>query len=47
MMAPSNFVATNPEVLRLTLETRGENLLRGLKNMLEDLERGKGRWRSR
>ena len=43
MMAPSNFVATNPEVLRLTLETRGENLLRGLNNMLEDLERGKGR----
>ena len=43
MMAPSNFVATNPEVLRATLETRGENLLRGLKNMLEDLERGKGR----
>ena len=43
MMAPSNFVATNPEVLRLTIESRGENLLRGLKNMLEDLERGKGR----
>jgi polyhydroxyalkanoate synthase len=43
MMAPSNFVATNPEVLRVTLESRGENLLRGLKNMLEDLERGKGR----
>ncbi|MEK0083373.1 PHA/PHB synthase family protein [Benzoatithermus flavus] len=43
MMAPSNFVVTNPEVLRATLETRGENLLRGLKNMLEDLERGKGR----
>ena len=43
MMAPSNFVATNPEVLRLTIETRGENLLRGLKNMLEDLDRGKGK----
>ena len=43
MMAPSNFVATNPEVLRLTLDSRGENLLRGLKNMLEDLDRGKGR----
>ena len=43
MLAPSNFVVTNPEVLRVTLETRGENLLRGLKNMLEDLERGKGR----
>ena len=43
MMAPSNFLATNPEVLRETVETRGENLLRGLKNMLEDLDRGKGR----
>ncbi len=42
-LAPSNFVMTNPEVLRVTIETRGENLLRGLKNMLEDLERGKGR----
>lgn len=41
-LAPSNFVLTNPEVLRVTLETRGENLLRGLKNMLEDIERGKG-----
>ena len=43
MMAPSTVVATNPEVLQPTSETRGENLLRGLKNMLEDLERGKGR----
>lgn len=42
-LAPTNFVLTNPEVLKATLETRGENLLRGLKNMLEDLERGKGR----
>jgi polyhydroxyalkanoate synthase subunit PhaC len=42
-LAPSNFVVTNPEVLRATLESRGENLLRGLKHMLEDLERGKGR----
>ncbi len=41
-LAPTNFVMTNPEVLRTTLETRGENLLRGLANMLEDLERGKG-----
>ena len=30
-------------MLRLTIETRGENLLRGLKNMLEDLDRGKGK----
>ena len=42
-MAPSNFVLTNPEVLRATLESNGENLVRGLNNMLEDLERGKGK----
>jgi polyhydroxyalkanoate synthase len=42
-MAPSNFVLTNPEVLRTTLETGGENLVNGLKHLLDDLERGKGR----
>jgi polyhydroxyalkanoate synthase subunit PhaC len=42
-MAPSNFVLTNPEVLRTTIETNGENLVHGLENMLEDLDRGKGR----
>ena len=42
-IAPSNFVLTNPEVLRATIETRGENLVQGLKNLLDDLERGKGR----
>ena len=41
-MAPSNFVMTNPEVLRTTIETGGENLLRGLNNLLTDLERGRG-----
>ena len=41
-MAPSNFVLTNPEVLRATIESRGENLVNGLKNLLDDLERGKG-----
>jgi polyhydroxyalkanoate synthase len=41
-MAPSNFAMTNPEVLRATIESRGENLLNGLKNLLDDLERGKG-----
>jgi polyhydroxyalkanoate synthase len=42
-MAPSNFPFTNPEVLRATIESGGENLLRGLSNLLSDLERGKGR----
>jgi polyhydroxyalkanoate synthase len=42
-MAPSNFLMTNPEVLKATIESEGENLVRGLEHMLEDLERGKGR----
>ncbi|HEV7371279.1 class I poly(R)-hydroxyalkanoic acid synthase [Arenibaculum sp.] len=41
-MAPSNFVLTNPEVLRMTLESGGENLVKGLEHLLDDLERGKG-----
>ncbi len=42
-MSPSNFLLTNPEVLRKTVETGGENLLRGLNNLLGDLERGRGK----
>ena len=42
-MSPSNFLATNPEVLQATIETGGENLLKGLANLLDDLERGRGR----
>ena len=41
-LAPSNFLMTNPEVLRTTLESGGENLVKGLQNLLDDLERGKG-----
>ncbi len=38
-MAPSNFLATNPELLKLTLESDGQNLVRGLALLAEDLER--------
>lgn len=44
-MSPSNFLLTNPEVLRATLESGGENLVNGLENMLDDLKRGKGQLR--
>jgi polyhydroxyalkanoate synthase len=46
-MSPSNFLLTNPEVLRKTAETGGENLLKGLSHLLADLERGKGQLRIR
>ena len=44
-ISPTNFVATNPTVLKETLETRGENLLKGLQNILSDMERGHGQLR--
>ena len=46
-LAPTNFATTNPEVARRTVETGGENLVQGLSNMLEDLERGQGQLRIR
>ncbi|ABC23213.1 PHA/PHB synthase family protein [Rhodospirillum rubrum] len=44
-MAPSNFALTNPEVIRETLDSGGENLVKGLEHLLHDLERGKGQLR--
>ncbi len=44
-IAPTNFLLTNPEVLRATLESKGNNLVRGLNNLLKDLENGKGKLR--
>jgi len=42
-LSPTNFVMTNPEVLQTTIESHGENLVNGLRNLLEDLERGNGK----
>src|SRR6202171_1842237 len=41
-LAPSNFVLTNPEVLRETLASSGDNLVRGMKMLAEDIEAGHG-----
>ncbi|WP_025673388.1 class I poly(R)-hydroxyalkanoic acid synthase [Salinivibrio socompensis] len=37
-MAPSNYIATNPELLKMTLESKGENLLRGMEQLKQDME---------
>ena len=41
-LSPSNFLFTNPEVLKETVESGGANLVRGFEHMQKDLERGKG-----
>lgn len=46
-LSPTNFALTNPAVLEKIKETKGANLVHGLKNMLEDLEAGKGELRIR
>ena len=42
-VSPSNFIATNPKVLKATIDSKGENLIRGLDRLLDDLETGKGK----
>jgi polyhydroxyalkanoate synthase len=42
-MSPSNFAMTNPQVLKAAVDSKGENLVKGLQNLLTDLERGKGK----
>jgi polyhydroxyalkanoate synthase subunit PhaC len=46
-LSPSNFIATNPELMRATLAESGENLVRGLRMMAQDVEAGHGSLRIR
>ena len=44
-LSPTNFLMTNPQVLRETLASGGKNLVRGLNNLLSDIEKGGGKLR--
>jgi polyhydroxyalkanoate synthase len=46
-LAPTNFLLTNPEVLRETVKSGGQNLVKGFAALLEDLEAGHGSVRIR
>jgi polyhydroxyalkanoate synthase len=46
-LSPTNFVLTNPEVLRATIASKGDNLVRGMKMLAEDIEAGNGTLRIR
>jgi polyhydroxyalkanoate synthase subunit PhaC len=46
-LSPSNFVLTNPELLRETFTSNGENLVRGMRMLAEDIEAGHGHLRIR
>lgn len=41
-MSPTNFALTNPEVLKETMSSKGENLVKGVTNLLEDFKKGGG-----
>ncbi len=40
-LAPSNFAATNPEFIKLALETKGQSITDGVNNLIRDFERGR------
>ena len=41
-ISPANYAFTNPDVVKRTKETGGQNLVKGFQNLLEDLSSGKG-----
>ncbi|WP_432816789.1 PHA/PHB synthase family protein [Sulfitobacter sp. JB4-11] len=42
LMSPTNFLATNPDALERAIETEGESLIRGIENLISDLEANDG-----
>src|SRR5215216_2035346 len=46
-LSPSNFLATNPELIRTTIQENGANLVRGMKMLAEDIEAGRGELKMR
>nr|WP_308915308.1 class I poly(R)-hydroxyalkanoic acid synthase [Jannaschia sp. LMIT008] len=44
LFAPTNFLATNPEAMKRAVETEGESLVKGLENLVRDIEANHGDW---
>lgn len=42
LMSPTNFLATNPDALEKAIETEGESLVKGLENLVADIEANRG-----
>ena len=43
-MSPTNFALTNPEVIRATIDSKGQNLVRGLENIIRDYDPESGKF---
>jgi polyhydroxyalkanoate synthase len=44
LFAPTNFLTTNPDALERAIETEGDSLVRGLENLVRDIEANRGDW---
>src|SRR6478752_8634927 len=40
-MSPANFPATNPEVIRTAIQTRSASLATGMRNLIDDIQKGR------
>lgn len=44
LFAPTNFLATNPEAMQKAVDTEGDSLVKGLENLVRDIEANEGDW---